>query len=81
MCNVTGRATAVFLCGALHDSCIETAVIPLINDGQYTNFDTPLGWHIELGVFTSNKTVVRCPEHCRFIGKSLAAGGYWRDEE
>jgi hypothetical protein len=54
-------------------------MVDLVNDGWYTNFTVPEGWHIELG-FSGDDSVVRCPKHCRFVGASLADGGHWEDD-
>jgi hypothetical protein len=86
---MSGSARATFQCGALiyggegvrpDFPCDAFIVLPLINDGQYTNFTAPQDWHIELGTKPDGTdAVVRCPNHCRFVGESLAAGGHWED--
>ena len=82
---IGGTARGHFQCGAgsqLSPSatalCNNQIVVDLYNDGQYDGFCIPEGWHIALGLAPVD-TVVRCPSHCTFVGKSLADGGYWQD--
>lgn len=85
---MNGKAHASFQCRAALDGlhgeeeiCGAFVVMPLFNDGCYTNFNTPEGWHIELSYDPNSfeATVVRCPQHCQFVGESLATGGHWED--
>jgi hypothetical protein len=89
---MTGKAETVFTCGAtIHytatngqectDRCDTIIVVDLVNDGQYTNFNTPQDWHIELGVFDPTQTIVRCPKHCAWIDISAQykGQGQWQD--
>ena len=76
---MSGYAYAGFICGAA--GCYESYKIDLVSDGYYPYFYTHHGWHIELPSddWIEGNGIVRCPDHCEFIGESLAAGGYWED--
>lgn len=74
---MSGYAHAGFLCGAA--GCSESYEVCLISDGYYPHFHTHDGWHIELGADWLCDGVIRCPDHCEFVGESIATGGYWKD--
>lgn len=90
---MTGKARASFECGAkvepihygsyvVEGICGDETEVDLVNDGQYTNFNVPEGWHIELGVFDPSKTIVRCPRHCHWkYPRGLPELGEWKDDE
>jgi hypothetical protein len=77
--------------------CENTVTVDLVNDGWYTMFNQPERWHVELGVFDPEKTLVRCPTHCRWIveeievdfdgwGNKIAnprvtTQGHWEDDQ
>lgn len=92
---MTGTAKVKFRCGAkltekehfgsfglFEATCSNRIKADLVNDGQYTNFNVPEGWHIELGVFDPSKTIVRCPRHCHWkYPRGLPELGEWVDAE
>lgn len=93
---MSGTAEVTFTCGATvsiearhwvsgkvetyPDQCPETVQRSLVIDGKYIFFNTPENWHIELGTFDADKTIVRCPKHCKWVGGEGGAWmGHWED--
>ncbi len=52
----------------------------LQSSDELIGFNTPAGWHVEIGELPE-KTIVRCPEHCRYWSASQAVDHtpHWED--
>ncbi len=103
---MTGRASAELICKAIvikspavfpepYEGYCGNVIRPDLLDGGIDGvvFETPLGWHVELGRVGINNeeedTIVRCPEHCEFrmeqvqdgMGRILRNRMYWIDAQ
>lgn len=70
-------ARATFTCGAT--GCDNSVSCNLVNDGWYTQYFVPQEWHVELGVYDATLTVVRCPDHGKWVVKpgEKPSSGHW----
>lgn len=75
---MTGRASAELICKAkiekydqregYYDAYCGQVMRPdLLSREGLIGFNTPAGWHVEIGELPE-KTIVRCPEHCTWVG-------------